>query len=367
MNNETDILLKKATLIKVAIDMHLRNYRVVRQIDYSRPQPAQKFTPQTFYHWLEKQRHLAERVVVCYEAGCFGYEPARRMQTMGMEVYVIAPQDWDEQGKRQVNDKVDAQVMCLRLSEYLGGHRRALSVVRIPSPEEEARRAEGGMREQLRRQIQRMQAMGRSLLLQREMAVSGRWWKGSTWVRIIGRMPPWVIAQLESWKKLIELTEKEAHEKEAQLKAAAPRELLFGEGELTHELLARELIDPQRFKNGRQVGNYFGLCPSESTSDQKRRMGSITKHGNSRLRRLMVELAWRVSRFQRRYRAVRQWAPVLENPKASAAARKKAIVALARRLSVDLWRIATGRVKAEELGLARKEITSKGIRRIFAL
>jgi transposase len=87
-------------------------------------------------------------------------------------------------------------------------------------------------------------------------------------------------------------------------------------------------------------------------------MGSITKHGNPRLRRLMVELAWRVSRFQPQYRAVRQWGPLLENPKASAAARKKAIVGLARRLSVDLWRIATGRVKAEELGLVRKELTS---------
>jgi hypothetical protein len=92
--------------------MPLRSYRVVRQIEHSTPQPAQKFAPPAFYPWLEKQRHLAERVVVCYEAGGFGYEPARRMQAMGVEVYVIAPQNWDEQGKRQVNDKFDAQVMC---------------------------------------------------------------------------------------------------------------------------------------------------------------------------------------------------------------------------------------------------------------
>src|SRR6266850_2422530 len=151
MNKQPDILEKKASLIKIAIDMHLRSYRVVRQIDHSTPQPAQKFWPLAFYQWLEKQRHLAERVVVCYEAGCFGYEPARRMQAMGAEVYVIAPQDWDEQR----------------------------------------------MREQLRRQIRRMQAMGRSLLLQREMAVRGRWWEGTTWVRIVQEMPRWVIAQLE--------------------------------------------------------------------------------------------------------------------------------------------------------------------------
>jgi hypothetical protein len=56
-------------------------------------------------------------------------------------------------------------------------------------------------------------------------------------------------------------------------------------------------------------------------------MGSITKHGNPRLRRLMVELAWRVSRFQPRYREVCRWAPLLHNPKASVAARKKAMIA----------------------------------------
>ena len=334
MHTETNLekVLKKDGLIKIAIDMHLKNYRVVRQIDHSNPQPAQKFEPVAFYGWLEKQRALAARVVVCYEAGCFGYEPAR-----------------------QVNDKHDAAVMCRRLSEYLDGHGKALSIVRIPSREEEARRAVGRMREQLRRELRRIQAMGRSLLLQAEVAVTGGWWKGRSWGRISEAIPPWMVALLESWKEVIELLEKQALAIEGQLKATAPvPELLFGEGELTHELLGRELIDPHRFKNARQVGNYFGLCPSESTSAERRRLGSITKHGNPRLRRLMVELAWRLSRFQPRYRAVRQWGPLLENPKASAAVRKKAIVALARRLAVDLWRIATGRVQPEELGFVRK-------------
>ena len=56
---------------------------MVRQIESSGAQPAQKFAPEGFYGWLEKQRGMAERVVVCYEAGCFGYEPARRMEAMG--------------------------------------------------------------------------------------------------------------------------------------------------------------------------------------------------------------------------------------------------------------------------------------------
>ena len=65
MNKQTEIVVKKVSLIKVAIEMHLRSSRVVRPIDQSTAQPAQKFAPQTFYHWLEKQRGLAERVVVC--------------------------------------------------------------------------------------------------------------------------------------------------------------------------------------------------------------------------------------------------------------------------------------------------------------
>ena len=114
------------------------------------------------------------------------------------------------------------------------------------------------------------------------------------------------------------------------------------------------MIDPERFRNSRQVANYFGLCPRESTSDQRRRLGAITKHGHPRLRRLMVELAWRVSRFQPDYRGMRRWRALLEDRKASGAARKKAIVALARQLAVDLWRMATGRVEAQELGLVQK-------------
>ena len=66
------------------------------------------------------------------------------MEAMGVEVSGIAAQNGDEQGKHQVNDKHDAQGMCRRLSEYLGGHDKALSIVRIPWREEEARRGRDG-------------------------------------------------------------------------------------------------------------------------------------------------------------------------------------------------------------------------------
>jgi transposase len=359
MNNTNETAVEpKIGLIKIAIDMHLASYRVVRQSDYSTPQPPQKFTPEKFYEWLRKQLGQAARVVVCYEAGCFGYEPARRMQKLGVEVLVIAPQDWDEQKTRQAHDKLDALVMCRRLSEYLSGHPKALAVVTIPTPEEEAARSQSRFREQLRRQIRRMQAMGRSLLLQREMVVRGRWWAGATWTKITQQMPVWVVQQLEIWKGWLEVAERDVRKVEAQLTAAAPAaELWMGEGRLSHEILRRELLQPTRFGNPRQVGNYFGLCPSESSSGPRQRRGAITKHGSPRLRRVLIEMAWRVVRYQPAYRGCVRWQSVFAS-KASPSARKKAIVALARQLAVDLWRIALGRVTPEALGLRRAGPTS---------
>ena len=231
MNANIPTVENQIDIIKISIDMHLQSYRGVRQLDFSStsarlqldfsaPPPAQRFEPAKFYPWLQKQIAHARRVGVCYEAGCFGYEPARRMQKLGAEVRVIAPQDWDEQGKGQVNDQLDASVMCRRLSDYLCGHRKALSIVHIPTPEEEARRAQGRLREQLRRHLARMRAMGRSLLLQRELVVKGRWWTAANWQRIEAQMPAWVIAPLELWKKIIAVTEGELAALEATLAAS---------------------------------------------------------------------------------------------------------------------------------------------------
>jgi transposase len=351
MRTNKENIDENSRAIKIAIDMHLKSYSVVRQVGHQAPQPAQKFTAQGFQQWLQKQLGEAAGapVAVCYEAGCFGYEPARRMQKMGAQVHVIAPQNWDEQQKRQVNDKFDARVMCRRLNDYLSGERHALSVVRIPSPEEESRRSVTRQRDQLRRELRRIQAMGHSLLLTQEMSVTGRWWAGKKWVQI-QQMPAWVLRQLSTWKDVLELIEEKAKAVESELEAAAPEQLLVGEGKLSHELFSREMIDPRRFKNPRQVGNYFGLCPSESSSGESRRLGSITKHGNPRLRQLMVEMAWRMVAYQPRYRAVKKWGAILRDKAQSGGARKKAIVALARRLAVDLWRIATERITAQELG-----------------
>jgi len=84
-------------------------------------------------------------------------------------------------------------------------------------------------------------------------------------------------------------------------------------------------VSSKRFQNGRQVGSYTGLCPSEDSSSKRRFQGSINKHGNRRLRPVLVECLWRLCAFQPEYRLVKKWRSELLNPKTNRPRRKKII------------------------------------------
>src|ERR1700679_453787 len=82
----------KAKCIKLGIDVHADSYRVVRQIDDSTPQPAQKFSPERVLPWAAKQLEQAEAVHTCYEASPFGYGLHRKLEALGIHNVVICPQ-----------------------------------------------------------------------------------------------------------------------------------------------------------------------------------------------------------------------------------------------------------------------------------
>jgi transposase len=137
-----------------------------------------------------------------------------------------------------------------------------------------------------------------------------------------------------------------------QLQSAATAEQPRGLGAMTSVIIDREIGDWQRFHNRRQVASYTGLCPGEHSSGNTRLQSCVTKHGNPRLRAALVELAWRLVRFQPTYHPGRKGrATLAKGALATGAARKKTIVAVARQLGVDLWRIKTGRLSAQSLGL----------------
>jgi transposase len=232
----------------------------------------------------------------------------------------------------------------LNLDRYLRGNVRAMSVVRVPSPAEEQRRALSRQREQLRRERQRLAAQGRSLCLTQGIRLRGSWWK----VQLT--LPDWLAQRLSVWRQLIVAVEGQLAALTQQVEALAPKSRPKGLGPLTLGMLSAELCDWSRFRNRKQIGSYTGLCGGVSSSGQSHCDLSITKAGNARVRWLLVELAWRMVLYQPQCRAVQRWRHVLLNPQAALRQRKRALIALARQLAVDIWRWQTGKVTPEQLG-----------------
>lgn len=339
----------KFTQIKLGVDVHADSYRVVRQIDHATPQPAQKMSPLQFLEFVRKQLTLASAVHCCYEAGPFGYSLHRQLLKLGVQNVVVRPQNWDELGRRVKTDKTDALALVQRLDRYVQGNAKALAVIAVPTEEQERQRALVRHREQLQKDRQVHEAQGRSLLLYTGRRVRGPWWKPAAWPQVHALVPSWVGEILESLRGLILCADQQLEAVTRRIQEQAGPQPK-GVGALTSEILRREMLDWGRFKNRRQVASLTGLCPGVRASGNKSFSGSITKQGNPRLRRALVELAWRVVRFQPHYGPVVRWRPVLQR-KLHRAGRKKAIVAIGRRLAIDLWRIHTGRCTAESLHL----------------
>ena len=342
---------RKVKTIKLGVDVHLGIYVVVRIIDGGTPQPAQRFTPAEFLVWCAKQLTLAEQVFTCYEAGPFGYILHRRLKEMGITNYVIRPRDWDEYGKKVKTDKRDALAMALCLDRYVSGNREAFCVVRVPTEAEEQKRSVSRQRESLQQEKQRLAAQGRSHALYYGGHLQGEWWREAAWKKTSQKLPAIVVNLLEPLRRVLAVVEAELKVRTQELEAAAPEALPVGLGGLTSQILEREVADWSRFQNRRQVASYTGLCPREDTSSDRRFQGAINKHGNRRLRPVLVEGAWRLVVFQPEYRPVKKWRAVLLDKKSGSGRRKKIIIAIARIFAVDWWRIRTGRCTAEALGL----------------
>lgn len=339
----------RAGVIKLGLDVHASSIVVVRQIDAQASQPAQRFTPERFLDFARKQTERAEVVHSCYEAGPFGYVLHRQLEALGVRNLVVRPRDWSTYGERVKTDGRDATALCSCLDRYLAGNRGALAVVRVPSEAEEAARAVGRQRQALANERVRLTLQGKSAAVLRGVALPKDWWEPRVLVTLA--LPEDLRTQLLVWQRVLVSIDAELQALTVRLQQAAPPGLPLGLGPMTWELLQREIGDWHRFRNRRQVASYTGLCPSEHSSGQSRLQGCINRHGNPRVRHLLIEAVWRLFKFQPQYRTIAKWLPALSALKISGARKKKIIVAIARQLAVDLWRIATGRTTAAALGL----------------
>lgn len=279
--------------------------------------------------WLQAQ---GPSLSVAYEAGPTGFGLARACAARKIPCLVAAPSRIPRApGERVKTDRRDALKLAklLRLGE--------LVAVRVPSPAEEAARDLVRAREDARGDLMRARHRLSKLLLRQ-----GLLWEGCAWTQAHER---WLASQRFEARGLAIAYEeavatmlsvrarREALDAAIAVEAASEPwaaivgrlACLRGVSTLTAFGLAVEIGDWQRF-DGRSIGAYLGLVPSESSSGERRRQGAITKTGNGHARRLLVEAAWHQrrpsSRLGRELARRREGQPALVRQRAEAAERR---------------------------------------------
>lgn len=312
--------------------------------------------------WLRNQ---GEALSVAYEAGPTGFGLARACEAATIPCLVAAPSKIARaSGERVKTDRRDA----LRLAKLL--RLGELTAVRVPSVAEEGARDLVRAREDARSDLMRARHRLSKLLLRQ-----GLLWEGSAWTQAHER---WLFTQrFEARGLQIAYEEglaalaavrarREALDAAIAVEAASEPwadvvgrlSCLRGVSTLTAFGLATEIGDWQRF-DGRSIGAYLGLVPSEISSGERRRQGAITKTGNGHARRLLVEAAWHHRRRpgpSRELARRREGQPALVRERAVAAERRLhrrwksfdargkrptvAAVAVARELAGWCWSLA---------------------------
>lgn len=343
-----EILASKSEVVKMGVDVHARDLVVSVQLDASQPQRGRTMSREQLLWVVAALVNVGVKVCLCQECGPCGYVLHRQLEAAGAKSYMVKARDLTD-GRGQKTDGLDAVALTDNLDRYTRGHTRAMTVVRAPSEPEEMLRAQGRLRDQLRKSRHAWEARGRSLLLTQGHHISGAWWQPRAWEKLLAEhaLSEWLKSELQIMRAI--LLGLDGHEKSRreQLEAAAPPELPKAVGALSWVSLGREICAWDRFTNRRQVASYTGLCPGIHQTGTTCRTGSINRHGNPRVRHLLIEMIWRLMRWQPDYPPVRK----LIESGARGAQRRKLVVAAARRLAIDLWRLATRQTTAHELHL----------------
>lgn len=337
-------------VLRLGLDLHYRQITVAMQEDGGRIKSVGKLSHQAFGHWVDKKLAEGWQIESCYEAGASGYWLHRLLVALGVKNLVVAPKAMGQGGKRQKTDRRDSAELVDGLDRYLRGQDKALSVVGVPSVEGEEKRALIRYHRQVMADRSRFEGRGKGLLCAQGIEVRGCWWQAKGWRELSTepRLKDWMKEQLEAWRKKLLSAEEEQRELRLRIEALAPALRPKGVGAYSTAVLEYEMKGWQRFHNREQVSSYTGLCPGIHQSDGRGKEGSINRCGNRVVRWNLVEMVWRLMVWQPHYGPVRQLAAGLVRSKR---AKRRLVVKAARRLAIDLWRLATEQTTAEKLGL----------------
>jgi transposase len=314
-------------------------------------------------------------VACCFEAGRDGFWLHRLLTAHGIVAYVLEPTSIlvNRRARRAKTDRLDAEGMLRVLAGWLGGDRQVCSMVRAPTPDEEDAKRPHREREPLVQDRLRIENRIEALLF--TQGIRGRpslrsWERDVAALRTgDGRaLPPLLRTELYRLRRRLVLvlelireleTDRAQALEEAKVADTMPGKItalqrIRGIGENFAAVLSREVFY-RSFGNRRQLASYVGLTPMPFQSGGMDRDRSISRAGNPRARTTMVQLAWLWLRYQPDS-ALATWfrerVGVLKGR-----TRRIAIVAMARKLLIALWRYVETGVRPDGVALRVESAT----------
>ena len=296
------------------------------------------------------------RVVSCYEAGRDGFWLHRYLLSCGIENVVVdsASIEVNRRKRRAKTDRIDVRKLMHMLLRYHGGEQLVWSVVNVPSEAAEDGRQLHRELEVLKKERTMHRNRLKSLLIQQGIVVSNpssrkflieletlRTWDGK-------KLPADLTSRIIREHGRLRMVEEQIYalgkEREKRVAAAdtdAMKQIeqlmtLVGIGMNSSWKFVMEFFGWREFKNGKQIGQLSGLAPTPYDSGAGQREQGISKAGNKRVRTLAVEMAWVWLRFQPQSK-LSQWY-MQRFAEGGKRMRRIGIVAMARRLLIDLWR-----------------------------
>lgn len=296
------------SVLYVGIDVHKESI-VIAVLKDNEQKPfiiiKKKNDPATIQKYFKKLQEKGT-VVCCYEAGFSGFALYHQLTKMGISCIVAAPGLIPRKpGERIKTDRRDAEKLA---SNFRAG---MLTPIHIPTPSDEAVRDYLRMRDNFKSDQKRKKQQILSFTAHLGLSYdSGKYWTGShrKWLKDLefeqdlhkDILKEYLIALSELEEKLVLL--------EARIEEIAQRSeynqltgmfcCLKGIGTLTALSLVVEIGDFKRFVSADKLMGYLGLVPSENSSGDSRKQGGITKGGNIRLRKLLIEAAWHYRFYQ---------------------------------------------------------------------
>lgn len=306
-----------------------------------------------------KGRFLLEgdvRIVSCCEAGRDGFWLHRYLLSCGIENVVVDSSsiEVDRRKRRAKTDRIDAGKLLNMVIRYHGGERLSWRVVRVPSMEEEDGRHLHRELEVLKKERTMHRNRIKGLLIQHGMAVKNpsgiRFLEGLESLKIWDGNPlpldfkARIVREYDRLKMLEGQIYALRKERQSRLENAEDPSMrkvvqlmsLHGVGVQSSWKFVQEFFGWRQFKNRREVGSLAGLTPTPYDSGGIQREQGISKAGNKRIRTLAVEMSWVWLRFQPQSK-LSQW--YMERfAGGGKRMRRIGVVAMARKLLIDLWR-----------------------------